>query len=54
MRPARIAQLVGVVMAGVGIGMNYGLHDPSGFRWAVAGIAIYAVARLWPWLRGKD
>lgn len=53
-RIGRALQAIGVILAGVGIGVAYGQGDPAGWTAAALGLVVYAAARIWPWLRGKD
>jgi hypothetical protein len=53
MKALKIAQIVGVLMLGIGIGIGF---QPAGnFFWALLGGVIYTVARLTAWVkRDKD
>lgn len=51
LKALKIAQIVGVLMLGIGIGIGF---QPAGnFFWAVLGGFIYTVARLAAWI-GRD
>ena len=50
----RLGQLAGVIAAGLGIGLMYAAPEANGGLWVAAGLLLYAVCRLVPWLRRRD
>lgn len=50
----RVGQAVGVIMAGLGVGVLLSSSDGSGGDWVAMGIALFAGCRLLPWLARKD
>lgn len=53
MKALKIAQIVGVLLLGIGIGIGF---QPAGnFFWALLGCIVYAASRLTAWVkRDKD
>ena len=50
----RLGQVVGVIAAGLGVGLMFAAPEQRGGLWAAGGILLYAVCRLVPWLtKGK-
>lgn len=50
MKTLKIAQIVGVLMLGVGIGVGY---NTGSFGWALLGVVVYAGAKLTAWVNSS-
>ncbi len=50
----RLGQVVGVIMAGIGVGLLFAEPEARGGAWVALGLLIFAAARLVPWLRKKE
>lgn len=54
MKKLKIAQVVGVLILLYGVILWAGVRDINGVYFVTLGIAIYATARIWAWIKSDQ